>query len=200
MDGDRRSGGRYLDIRAASCPEGETLDWGWPLTYGSNQFALTTPCTHAPECYSGPSKFKSRVAYPWSWGFGSSTSAAQTSLSMIRSRWKARPFGREPPGCPAHPCADSRLLKRPDRPCAWFPKPRPVATSGSGFTIETRSESATSITGASQCGIVCGSARNQGLLPTMDIAQQISPISQDQSPPKIANFHQASVTLLHCRS
>ena len=34
-----------------------------------------------------------RVAHPWSWDIGSSTSAAQTSLNMVRSRRKARPFG-----------------------------------------------------------------------------------------------------------
>jgi len=35
---------------------------------------------------------KSRVAHPWSWDIGSSTSAAQTSLNMVLSRRKARPF------------------------------------------------------------------------------------------------------------
>jgi hypothetical protein len=30
----------------------------------------------------------------------------------------------------------------------------------------------------------------------MEIAQQISPISQDQLPPKIGDFHHASLTLL----
>ena len=44
------------------------------------RFALATPCTHVPGRYSGPSKFKSRVAHPWSWDIGSSTSAAQTSF------------------------------------------------------------------------------------------------------------------------
>ena len=93
LDGDRRSDGRYLEISASSCPEGATLDWGWPPTYGSGPFALATPCTHVPGRYSGPSKFKSRVAHPWSWDIGSSTSAAQTSLNMVLSRRKARPFG-----------------------------------------------------------------------------------------------------------
>jgi len=93
LDGDRRSDGRYLEISATPCPEGATLDWGWPPTYGSGPFALATPCTHVPGRYSGPSKFKSRVAHPWSWDIGSSTSAAQTSLNMVRSRRKARPFG-----------------------------------------------------------------------------------------------------------
>ena len=93
LDGDRRSDGRYLEISATSCPEGATLDWGWPPTYGSGPFALATPCTHVPGRYSGPSKFKSRVAHPWSWDIGSSTSAAWTSLNMVLSRRKARPFG-----------------------------------------------------------------------------------------------------------
>jgi len=93
LDGDRRSDGRYLEISASSCAEGATLDWRWPLTYGSGPFALATPCTHVPGRYSGPSNFKSRVAHPWSWDIGSSTSAAQTSLTMVRSRRKARPFG-----------------------------------------------------------------------------------------------------------
>ena len=93
MDGDRRSDGRYLEISASSCPEGATLDWGWPPTYGSGPFALATPCTHVPGRYSGPSNFKSRVAHPWSRDIGSSTSAAQTSLNMVLSRRKARPFG-----------------------------------------------------------------------------------------------------------
>ena len=93
MDGDRRSDGRYLEISESSCAEGATLDWRWPLTYGSGPFALATPCTHVPGRYSGPSKFKSRVAHPWSWDIGSSTSAAQTSLNMVLSRRKARPFG-----------------------------------------------------------------------------------------------------------
>jgi len=93
MDGDRRSDGRYLEISASSCPEGATLDWGWPPTYGSGPFALATPCTHVPGRYSGPSKFKSRVAHPWSWDIGSSTSAAWTSLNMVLSCRKARPFG-----------------------------------------------------------------------------------------------------------
>jgi hypothetical protein len=93
LDGDRRSFGRYLEISASSCAEGATLDWRWPLTYGSGRFALAMPCTHVPGRYSGPSKFKSRVAHPWSWDIGSSTSAAQTSLNMVLSRRKARPFG-----------------------------------------------------------------------------------------------------------
>ena len=93
MDGDRRSDGRYLEISASACPEGATLDWGWPPTYGSGPFALATPCTHVPGRYSGPSNFKSRVAHPWSRDIGSSTSAAQTSLNMVLSRRKARPFG-----------------------------------------------------------------------------------------------------------
>src|SRR5208283_2904460 len=84
---------RYLEISATPCPEGATLDWGWPPTYGSRPFALATPCTHVPGRYSGPSKFKSRVAHPWSRDIGSSTSAAQTSLTMVLSRRKARPFG-----------------------------------------------------------------------------------------------------------
>ena len=83
LDGDRRSDGRYLEISATSCPEGATLDWGWPPTYGSGPFALATPCTHVPGRYSEPSKFKSRVAHPWSWDIGSSTSAAWTSLNMV---------------------------------------------------------------------------------------------------------------------
>ncbi len=93
MDGDRRSDGRYLEISASSCQEGATLDWGWPPTYGSGPFALAMPCTHVPGRYSGPSNFKSRVAHPWSRDIGSSTSAAQTSLNMVFSRRKARPFG-----------------------------------------------------------------------------------------------------------
>ena len=93
LDGDRRSDGRYLEISATPCPEGATLDWGWPPTYGSGPFALATPCTHVPGRYSGPSKFKSRVAHPWSWDIGSSTSAAWTSLNMVLSCRKARPFG-----------------------------------------------------------------------------------------------------------
>jgi hypothetical protein len=56
-------------------------------------FALATPCAHVPGRYPGPSNLKSRVAHPWSWDIGSSTSAAQTSLNMVRSRRKARPFG-----------------------------------------------------------------------------------------------------------
>jgi len=94
LDGDRRSDGRYLEISESSCAEGATLDWRWPLTYGSGPFALATPCTHVPGRYSGPSKFKSHVAHPWSWDIGSSTSAAQTSLNMVLSRRKARPFVR----------------------------------------------------------------------------------------------------------
>ena len=93
LDGDRRSDGRYLEISASSCAEGATLDWRWPPTYGSGPFAPATPCTHVPGRYSGPNKFKRRVAHPWSWDIGSSTSAAQTSLNMVRSRRKARPFG-----------------------------------------------------------------------------------------------------------
>ncbi len=69
------------------------MDWRWPPTYGSGPFAPATPCTHLPGRYSGPNKFKRRVAHPWSWDIGSSTSAAQTSLNMVRSRWRARPFG-----------------------------------------------------------------------------------------------------------
>ncbi len=69
------------------------MDWRWPPTYGSGPFAPATPCTHLPGRYSGPNKFKRCVAYPWSWDIGSSTSAAQTSLNMVRSRRKARPFG-----------------------------------------------------------------------------------------------------------
>jgi len=69
------------------------MDWRWPPTYGSGPFAPATPCTHVPGRYSGPNKFKRRVAHPWSWDIGSSTSAAQTSLNMVRSRRKARPFG-----------------------------------------------------------------------------------------------------------
>ncbi len=83
LDGDRRSDGRYLEISASSCPEDATLDWGWPPTYGSGPFALATPCTYVPGRYSGPSKFKSRVAHPWNWDIGSSTSAAWTSLNMV---------------------------------------------------------------------------------------------------------------------
>ena len=93
FDGDRRSDGRYLEISASSCAEGATLDWRWPPTYSSGPFALATPCTHVPGRYSGPSKFKSRVAHPWSWDIGSSTSAAWTSLNMVLSCRKARPFG-----------------------------------------------------------------------------------------------------------
>ena len=93
LDDDRRSDGRYLESSATPCPEGATLDWGWPPTYGSGPFALATPCTHVPGRYSGPSKFKSRVAQPWSWDIGSSTSAAWTSLNMVLSCRKARPFG-----------------------------------------------------------------------------------------------------------
>ena len=48
LDGDRRSDGRYLEISASSCAEGATLDWRWPLTYGSGPFALAAPCTHVP--------------------------------------------------------------------------------------------------------------------------------------------------------
>ena len=70
-------------ISATPCPEGATLDWGWPPSYGSGPFALATPCTHVSGRYSGPSKFKSRVAHPWSWDVGSSTSAAWTSLNMV---------------------------------------------------------------------------------------------------------------------
>ena len=69
------------------------MDWRWPPTYGSGPFAPATPCTHVPGRYSGPNKFNRRVAHPWSWDIGSSTSAAQTSLNMVRSRRKARPFG-----------------------------------------------------------------------------------------------------------
>src|SRR5208337_1961617 len=69
------------------------MDWRWPPTYGSGPFAPATPCTHVPGRYSGPNKFKRRVAHPWSWDIGSSTSAAQTSLNMVLSRRKARPFG-----------------------------------------------------------------------------------------------------------
>ena len=69
------------------------MDWRWPPTYGSGPFAPATPCTHVPGRYSGPNKFKRRVARPWSWDIGSSTSAAWTSLNMVRSRRKARPFG-----------------------------------------------------------------------------------------------------------
>src|SRR5271157_2500296 len=59
-------------------------------------FALATPCAHVPGRYSEPSNFKSRVAHPWSWDIGSSTSAAQTSLNMVLSRRKAPPFGLSP--------------------------------------------------------------------------------------------------------
>jgi hypothetical protein len=93
LDGDRRSDGRYLEISASSRAEGATLAWRRPPTYGSGPFAAAAPCTHVPRPYSGPSKFKSRVAHPWSWDIGSSTSAAQTSLNMVLSRRKARPFG-----------------------------------------------------------------------------------------------------------
>ena len=92
-DRDRRSNGRYLEISASCCPGSATLEWPWPPTYGSGPFALATPCTHKPGCYSGPSNFKSRVAHPWSWDIGSSTSAAQTLLNMVLSRRKARSFG-----------------------------------------------------------------------------------------------------------
>jgi hypothetical protein len=92
LDGDRRSDGRYLEIRA-SCGEGATRDWRRPPTHGSGPFALATSCTPVPGCYSGPSQFKSRVPHPWSGDIGSSTSTAQTSLNLVRSRRKARPFG-----------------------------------------------------------------------------------------------------------
>src|SRR5271157_6077313 len=48
------------------------MDWRWPPTYGSGPFAPATPCTHVPGRYSGPNKFKRRVAHPWSWDIGSS--------------------------------------------------------------------------------------------------------------------------------
>jgi len=83
----------FTALRIQDSSEGATLDWGWPPTYGSGPFALATPCTHVPGRYSGPSNFKSRVAHPWSRDIGSSTSAAQTSLNMVLSRRKARPFG-----------------------------------------------------------------------------------------------------------
>src|SRR5271165_853437 len=69
------------------------MDRRWPPTYGSGPFAPATPCTHVPGRYSGPNKFNRHVAHPWSWDIGSSTSAAQTSLNMVLSRRKARPFG-----------------------------------------------------------------------------------------------------------
>ncbi len=70
-----------------------TPDWRWPPTSGSGPLALATPCAQVPGRYAGPSNFKSRVAHPWSWDIGQSTSAAQTSLNMVHSRQKARPFG-----------------------------------------------------------------------------------------------------------
>ena len=48
----------------------------------------------------------------------------------------------------------------------------------------------------SERAIVCGSIRNKGLPPTMETAQQISPISQDQLPPKIGDFHHTTLTPL----
>jgi len=83
MDGDRLFDGRYLEISATSCPESATLGREWPPIYGSGPFALATPCSDLPGRYSGPSKITSRVADPWSWDVGSSTSAAQTSLNMV---------------------------------------------------------------------------------------------------------------------
>jgi len=45
------------------------------------------------ERITNSAKQLTRVAHRWSWDIGSSTSAAQTSLNMVRSRRKARPFG-----------------------------------------------------------------------------------------------------------
>src|SRR3954454_25296527 len=68
-------------------------DWRWPATSGSGPLALATPCAQVPGRYAEPSNFQSRVAHPWSWDIGPSTSAAQTSLNMVQSRRKAPPFG-----------------------------------------------------------------------------------------------------------
>jgi hypothetical protein len=51
-----------------------------------HHFALATPCAYVAGRYSGPSNFESPSAHPWSWGIGSSTGAAQTSLNMVLSR------------------------------------------------------------------------------------------------------------------
>ena len=60
--------------------------WFWTGCSGNALYPV-------PGRYSGPNKFKRRVAHPWSWDIGSSTRAAQMSLNMVRSRLKARPFG-----------------------------------------------------------------------------------------------------------
>ena len=47
-----------------------------------------------PGVFWTPNKFKRRVAHPWSWDIRLiERAAAQTSLNMVRSRRKARPFG-----------------------------------------------------------------------------------------------------------
>ena len=84
LDGDRRSDGRYLEISASSCEEGATLDWRWPLTYGSGPFAPATPCTHVPGRYSGP-KSSTPCSAPVELGHRLINNAAQTSLNMVLS-------------------------------------------------------------------------------------------------------------------
>jgi hypothetical protein len=77
----------------ALCAERGTPNWPWPATSGSGPLALAMPCAQVPGRYAGPSNVKSRVAHPWSWDIGPSTSAAQTSLNVVHSRRKARTFG-----------------------------------------------------------------------------------------------------------
>src|SRR5262249_29379947 len=70
-----------------------TPDWRWPATSGSGPLALATPCGQVPRRSAETSNFQSPVWHPWGWDNGPSNSAAQTSLNMVHSRQKARPFG-----------------------------------------------------------------------------------------------------------
>ena len=80
-------------ITQALCAERGKPDWRRSATADSGPLALATRYAQVPERYARASNFNSRVAHPWSWDIGPSTIAAQTSLNMVHSHRKARPFG-----------------------------------------------------------------------------------------------------------
>jgi hypothetical protein len=56
--------------------EGALLNWRSPPSVGSGLFEIAVPCARVPGRYAEASNFQNRVAHPWSWAIGSSTSAA----------------------------------------------------------------------------------------------------------------------------
>ena len=78
MSGQQPRGLRPSPARA------RTTDWRSPPSVGSGPFAIAGPCARVPGRYAEPRNVKNRVAHPWSWAIGSSTSAAQRSFEHGR--------------------------------------------------------------------------------------------------------------------